>query len=171
MRHVIIIWFFLPLLWSCGFSQSDGDSSLPADFGDMKPKSDLQRIDKSSDEWKDILTEDAFYVLRKEGTERAFSGDYWDNKKEGVYTCAGCGLELFHSDHKFKSGTGWPSFYKPVEKGVIEYRDDGSFGMSRVEVHCARCGGHQGHVFRDGPKPTGLRYCINSVSLQFKEEG
>jgi peptide-methionine (R)-S-oxide reductase len=165
-----MVWFFLPLLCSCGFSQSEDDSSLPGDFGDMKPKSDLQRVDKSTDEWKDILSEDAFYVLRKEGTERAFSGDYWDNKKEGVYTCAGCGLELFHSEHKFKSGTGWPSFYKPIEKGVIAYRDDGSFGMSRVEVHCARCGGHQGHVFRDGPKPTGLRYCINSVSLQFKEE-
>lgn len=170
MRHIFLILTLLPLLSSCGFSQQEEAKNLSLEFGDTPPKSDLQEIDKPAAEWKEILSDQAFYVLRKEGTERAFSGSYWDNKKEGIYSCAGCGLALFHSDHKFKSGTGWPSFYKPVEEGVIAYREDGGFGMSRVEVHCAQCGGHQGHVFRDGPKPTGLRYCINSVSLDFKEE-
>jgi peptide-methionine (R)-S-oxide reductase len=159
----------IPLVWSCGFSQKRS-TDLAKEFGDTAPKTSIEKMEKPESEWKEELTPKAFYVLRQEGTERAYSGDYWDLKKEGVYSCAGCGLALFHSDHKFKSGTGWPSFYKPIEKGVIAYRNDGSMGMSRVEVHCARCGGHQGHVFRDGPEPTGLRYCINSVSLEFNKE-
>ncbi|NBB89453.1 MAG: peptide-methionine (R)-S-oxide reductase MsrB [Bacteroidetes bacterium] len=164
------MWTLLPLIWSCGFSQSEKNSNLAQEFGDTNPKASLSQIDKSESIWKNELSPLAFRVLRKEGTERAFSGDYWNLKKEGVYACKGCGLNLFHSDHKFKSGTGWPSFYQPIEKGVIAYREDGSLGMSRVEVHCAQCGGHQGHVFRDGPEPTGLRYCINSVSLKFSAE-
>lgn len=169
-RIFLITWMFLPLIWSCGFAQNDSESALPQEFGDTNPKSSLEKVEKSEAQWKQELGPTAFRVLREEGTERAYSGDYWDLKKEGVYSCAGCGLDLFHSKHKFKSGTGWPSYYKPIEKGVIAYRDDGSMGMSRVEVHCAQCGGHQGHVFRDGPEPTGLRYCINSVSLKFREE-
>lgn len=130
----------------------------------------IKKIVKSPEEWKTQLSEKEFYVLREQGTERSFTGEYWDNKKEGVYKCRGCELPLFSSDTKFKSGTGWPSFYEPINKFSIAEEVDNSFGMRRVEVHCARCGGHQGHVFPDGPKPTGLRYCINSVSLTFEEK-
>jgi peptide-methionine (R)-S-oxide reductase len=129
----------------------------------------LEVVDLSQKEWEEKLSPEAYRVLREAGTERAFTGALWDNKKEGVYTCGGCGLPLFSSDTKFRSGTGWPSFYQPIRESHIEEKSDNSYGMTRVEVLCARCGGHQGHVFRDGPKPTGLRYCINSVSLDFEE--
>lgn len=123
------------------------------------------RVVKSVDEWKAALSAEEFHVLREKGTERAFTGDFWDDKKPGVYTCGGCGLELFDSQTKFKSGTGWPSFYEPIGKDVIDEVSDMAFGMRRVEVVCARCGGHLGHVFPDGPRPTGLRYCINGTAL------
>ncbi len=126
-------------------------------------------IDKSEEAWKGELSEQAFYVLREKGTERAFTGEYWNHKAHGVYTCAGCDLPLFDSDTKFKSGTGWPSFYAPKYANTISSEEDHSLGMTRVEVLCGRCDGHLGHVFSDGPAPTGLRYCINSVSLNFKE--
>lgn len=123
---------------------------------------------KSEKEWKQELTEEEYYVLREKGTERAFSGDLWDNKQNGSYFCAGCGQILFHSDTKFKSGTGWPSFWNPAsDTSILEFQDN-SYGMKRVEVVCSSCGGHLGHVFEDGPDPTGLRYCINSVSLDFE---
>ncbi|MEL6391270.1 MAG: peptide-methionine (R)-S-oxide reductase MsrB [Bacteroidota bacterium] len=125
-------------------------------------------IEKTPEEWANILSEKEFYVLRQHGTERSFTGDLLNNKDAGVYTCAACGLPLFSSETKFRSGTGWPSFYEPIHPNYIEEEVDNSYGMRRVEVHCARCGGHQGHVFPDGPEPTGLRYCINSVSLDFK---
>lgn len=130
----------------------------------------LKKVVKTVEEWKADLPDKAYYVLREQGTERAFTGEYWDNKKKGTYVCAACELPLFSSDTKFKSGTGWPSFYEPLVDNHIEEDVDNAYGMRRVEVHCARCGGHQGHVFPDGPKPTGLRYCINSVSLKFKAE-
>ena len=123
------------------------------------------KISKPDEEWKKILTSEQFDVCRKKGTERAFTGIYWDTKDSGTYKCSCCGIELFSSDTKFDSGTGWPSFFKPLDEENIEFVEDSSFGMKRVEVNCKNCGGHLGHVFDDGPNPTNMRYCINSVSL------
>ncbi len=121
----------------------------------------------SQEEWQERLSEMEFYVLRLKGTERAFTGEYWDNKEDGIYYCRACGLELFDSKTKYKSGTGWPSFWDPISKKNIAIEKDYAMGIIRKEVLCDRCGGHLGHVFPDGPKPTGLRYCLNSVSLNF----
>jgi peptide-methionine (R)-S-oxide reductase len=129
----------------------------------MATRSD--KIVKSDEEWKKQLTPEQYRVLREQGTERAFSGAYWNDHKHAVYRCAACGLVLFKSEDKFDSGTGWPSFTRPAGGDAVAAADDTSHGMVRSEVHCARCGGHLGHVFDDGPAPTGLRYCINSASL------
>ncbi|MEO7988232.1 MAG: peptide-methionine (R)-S-oxide reductase MsrB [Chryseolinea sp.] len=125
---------------------------------------------KTKEDWKKQLTPQQFFVLREKGTERAFSGEYWNNHEKGVYVCAACQLPLFKSETKFESGTGWPSFYQPINDTAISVNSDTSYGMVRDEVVCALCEGHLGHVFDDGPKPTGLRYCMNSVSLKFEKK-
>ena len=128
----------------------------------------LDKVIKTEEEWQKILTPEQYRVIRKKGTERAFSGQYHDHKGKGTYTCLACGLDLFSSEAKFDSGTGWPSFWEPIAKHHIAEAVDKSFFMTRTEVLCARCDAHLGHVFPDGPPPTGLRYCINSVSLSFE---
>lgn len=126
------------------------------------------RVVKTDEEWRAELSAEQYEVLRRKGTERAFSGQYWNTKDPGAYLCAGCGTELFAADAKFDSGCGWPSFTAPTQESRVELRSDTSHGMVRTEVVCARCGGHLGHVFPDGPGPTGDRYCINSVSIDHK---
>jgi peptide-methionine (R)-S-oxide reductase len=137
---------------------------MPGDGAKPHSGDDLRQL--SDDEWRRRLTPEQFEVLRKQGTERAFTGSYWDHHGPAMFLCAGCGAELFRSDEKFDSGSGWPSFWQPVDQSRVETVTDQSHGMARTEVKCARCGGHLGHVFEDGPKPTGLRYCINSTALK-----
>jgi peptide-methionine (R)-S-oxide reductase len=179
-----MLFILLFAFWSCNLSSSHAPNQEPAAAvaNGFSPASDtiippqydaqkqLVRLNKSDAEWRKILNEKEYDVLRQKGTERAFTGDLLKVKQKGTFTCRGCALPLFASKAKFESGTGWPSFWEPVAPGLVAEHSDKSFGMVRTEVLCARCGGHLGHVFDDGPKPTGLRYCINSVSLDFVPE-
>ena len=126
------------------------------------------KITKSEEQWKQQLSPEQFHVARKAGTEPAFTGKYWDSKEKGTYNCVCCGAPLFESETKFNSGTGWPSFYKPVDPAAVAEHTDSTYGMTRTEARCAKCDAHLGHVFPDGPKPTGMRYCMNSASLDLK---
>jgi peptide-methionine (R)-S-oxide reductase len=130
---------------------------------------DEEKIERSEEQWRQQLSPEQYQILREAGTERAFTGEYWDNHEQGVYRCGACGLPLFESKTKFDSGTGWPSFYAPIAESRVNNVTDRSHGMDRTEVRCRRCGSHLGHVFDDGPKPTGLRYCINSAALKFEK--
>ena len=155
---------------SSGDTASGVEQSMPDYRYDPPADGRVVKFDTTTEYWKEILTPQEFNVLRQDGTEPSFSSPLNDNKKAGVYACRACGLPLFSSSTKFESGTGWPSFYEPIESEYVAEESDRSYGMERTEVSCARCGGHQGHVFPDGPQPTGLRYCINGVALNFVPE-
>ncbi|MBL7889550.1 MAG: peptide-methionine (R)-S-oxide reductase MsrB [Bacteroidia bacterium] len=164
MRYIFLI-TIIPLFFSC-----QGNSQTPStNTSTMNNDSTNKTVNKTEEEWKQVLSPEQYHVIRQKGTEAPFSGKFYKHTEKGTYVCAACGEELFKSDTKFDAGCGWPSFFEAIDSTKITYTRDTSHGMIRTEITCTKCGGHLGHVFDDGPQPTGLRYCVNSLSIDFKK--
>ncbi|EKR80628.1 methionine-R-sulfoxide reductase [Leptospira interrogans str. UI 08452] len=166
MKNKILLSIIVICFGFIGCLKTNRDSNQTNSKGGMMN----YEVNKSDEDWKKELTPEQYRILRQKGTEMAFTGALYKNQDKGSYVCAACGAVLFSSDTKYESGSGWPSFYQPVKDGAVYKQKDSSHGMERTEILCSKCGGHLGHVFNDGPRPTGLRYCINSASLKFQKE-
>ena len=175
MKTLVVCFISMFILSFVGYSQEikevvKDSTNLQKKLQKIKRNAMSDKFEKSETEWKGCLSPEEYRVLREKGTEMAFTGKYYKHKEKGVYVCAACGNELFSSESKYDSGSGWPSYWQPISEEAVEFKKDASLGMERTEVLCGKCGSHLGHVFEDGPKPTGLRYCINSVSLDFEKD-